>query len=237
MVKFTLFGVPVTIHPWFWITSALLGGAYHAKTSEDLLSVALFVLVATFSILVHEFGHALVGRKLGGGYPNIQLVALMGLAYNGGARLNKWQRVWMIAAGPGAGFALGFIVMAVLGFSFGDRDALALTAESVLGHRMPLSMSTAQFLYNRPFLDDLISNLLWVNFWWGVINLVPVIPLDGGQIMNEFVRPQKRAHLIAVIAAGCCVAYALMNQRLYMAAMFGYLGYNNYKAMQENRWQ
>ncbi len=115
MIRFTVFGVPVEIQPWFWITAALLGGATHVQTRDQLLGVLVFMVVATLSILVHEFGHALTGRKLGGGAAHIVLWALGGLAYNQGGRFTRWQRFWMIFMGPGAGFLLLALVVAGLG--------------------------------------------------------------------------------------------------------------------------
>lgn len=236
MVKFSLFGVPVTIQPWFFLTLVMLGGGLQANGQEALLEVALFVLAGTISVLVHEFGHALVGRRLGGGYATIELVAFMGLARNQGARFTPWQRFWMIAAGPGAGFALLFVVIAILGLAFGDSDALALTTSSLFHIYSDVSAPTAEFLMSRPFLDSLIDDFLWINFWWGVINLIPVIPLDGGQMVNVFVHPQKRVYQIGIVAAAAACLYGLMHHRYYMAAMFAYFGYNNYKAMKEVRW-
>lgn len=236
MVKFTLFGVPVTIHPWFWVSSAMLGGAYNAKSPEDFLQIGIFVLIATISILVHEFGHALVGRRLGGGYATIELVALMGLAYNHGGRFTRWQNFWRIAAGPGFGFIFGGIVLVALGFAFGDHDAIALFKMHVIGHRSSLSYPTLDFLLNKPYVSMMIGNLLYINFWWGVLNLLPVLPLDGGRIMDLFVRPQKRVYLISIVVASLCILYGLKTGNYYIAFLFGYFAFNNHKAMKENSW-
>ncbi|OYU43704.1 MAG: hypothetical protein CFE44_16935, partial [Burkholderiales bacterium PBB4] len=67
MIRFTIFGVPVEIQPMFWLTGAFIGGAINARTKEQILGVLVFMIVEAISILVHELGHALVGRRLGGG--------------------------------------------------------------------------------------------------------------------------------------------------------------------------
>ena len=65
MIEFKLFGIPVRVEPLFWLTIAILGGGLSAKSSEGLLLVALFVLAAFVSVLIHEMGHAMMIRKFG----------------------------------------------------------------------------------------------------------------------------------------------------------------------------
>ena len=65
MVRFTIFGIPVQIQPFFWITLAIIGGALGADSRAAIFSILLFVLASFISILVHELGHALTARKFG----------------------------------------------------------------------------------------------------------------------------------------------------------------------------
>ena len=70
--------------------------------------------------------------------------------------------------------------------------------------------------YSPPFgnnLDELIWFLLQINIFWGIINLLPVYPLDGGQIARElFVQSNPQAgianslRLSLTAAAGVAVA-------------------------------
>lgn len=240
MVRFTLFGVPVEIQPWFWVTGALLGGALNATTPDALRYVVIFIFASTISILAHEYGHALIGRRLAGGRPSIVLWAFGGLAYNEGGRFTKWTRFWMVAAGPGAGLLFALIVFIALMISFGPSDAMAMAGRSLFGISAPISESTASFLSEKLPLSALIRALLWINFWWSLINLLPVLPLDGGRIAEIFIKPQSRVYQLAIAAS---VAMALVGllwmQSLYTAVLFGYLAWKNFQSLKEltnTRW-
>ncbi|MCW1883607.1 site-2 protease family protein [Luteolibacter flavescens] len=233
MVRFTLFGIPVEIQPWFWLTIALLSGALFNPDPAGIQYGLIFILAATVSILVHELGHALTGRRLGGGYPKIVLWAMGGLAYNEGGRFTKSGRFWMIAAGPGAGFILGGLVFLIMVAVFGLSDAANLAGWSLIGMKPTLSAESLEFALNREPLMSLFRSMLWINFWWGVMNLLPVLPLDGGQITQLFVKPQKLVHQIAIAAAVATAVVGLVwRESLFMALLFGYLAWQNYQAMQ-----
>jgi stage IV sporulation protein FB len=239
MIRFSLFGIPVEVQPFFWVVSALMGGAIHADSQREVLSLVLFVIAAFVSIILHELGHALTGRKLGGGHAKILLTPFGGLAYNHGGRFTRGQRFWMIAAGPGAGFLFLLAILVLLSVFFGGSDVIALTGRLLFGifseFRSPDLIS---FLQQRPYLFLFINHLLWINFWWGVINLLPVMPLDGGQITDLFVRPRRQVYLIGVVAGAGMAALALLwLQSGYTAMLFGYLAWTNYQNMREVRWQ
>ena len=239
MIRFSLFGIPIEVQPFFWVMSALMGGALNADSRAAFFAMALFVVAAFISILVHELGHALTGRKLGGGYAKIVLTAFGGLAYNQGGKFDRQQRFWMIAAGPGAGFLFLIVILAVLALAFNGPDVTAFTSQVLFGTRAPFSTDElVNFLREKPFIYLFLSHLLWINFWWGVINLLPVMPLDGGQITDLYVRPQRLVFLIGLIAGASMAALAfLWLGSTYTALLFGYLAWQNYKNLQEVRWQ
>ncbi len=237
MVRFTLFGIPVEIQPWFWLTAAFFSGAFFSPTPEVMQYALIFILAATISILVHEFGHALTGRRLGGGHAKIVLWAFGGLAYNQGGRFTKSGRFWMIAAGPGAGFLLGGLVFLIMVSVFGPRDATGLAGWSLFGLRPSLSMDTLAFVESRWPLVSLFRSMLWINFWWGALNLLPVAPLDGGQIAQLFLKPQKRVHQVAIVTAVAMAGVGLWRESIYMALLFGYLAWKNYQELKNYTWQ
>ena len=75
---------------------------------------------------------------------------------------------------------------------------------------------------------------------WGLVNLLPIYPLDGGQIARELfnIGIRERHASIAAAFGGAAVliaAYALLNQRFYLALMFGFLAYGNFQTIQFNR--
>jgi len=237
MIRFTIFGVPVEIQPMFWLTGALLGGAAHANSQQELMEVIVFIIIMTISILVHELGHALVGRRLGGGSASITLWGLGGLAYNHGGRFTRSGNFWRVAAGPGAGFALGLLVVLMLCIGFGPLDGLNISSALLFKHLIAEpSDRFITFLSEGGQRIKIIHDFLWINFWWGVINLLPVLPLDGGRIVDLFVKPQKRVYQIGFIAATSMAIFAATRMGLWTVLMFGYLAYRNFQQMRENSW-
>ncbi|HEY8961884.1 MAG TPA: site-2 protease family protein [Luteolibacter sp.] len=238
MFRFSLFGVPVEIHPWFWITSAILGGITRASTSEALLAVMVFMVISAFSILVHEFGHALVGRRLGGGQASILLYSMGGLAYSHGGKFTRSGHFWRIAAGPGAGFALAFLTVAGLCVLLGPVGGLQVTGRLLFGiKRIAYTEEAFTFLSDYPQRVEIVYDLLWINFWWSAVNLLPVLPLDGGRIVDLFLKPQRRVYQLGMVAGILTSLASLFFLRsIYVPMLFGYFAYQNYQAWQSSRW-
>lgn len=238
MMRFTIFGVPVEIQPMFWLTGAFIGGAINARTKEQILGVLVFMIIMAISILVHELGHALVGRRLGGGYATITLWGLGGLAFNQGGRFTRSGNFWRVAAGPGAGFALFLLVVLLLCLGLGPVNGLNLTSLTLFGTVLtPASDELRTFVLEGGPKIRIINAFLWINFWWGILNLLPVLPLDGGRIAELFVKPQKLVYQIGLVTGIAMAAFGLMFLGSTLTAMmFGYLAYQNYQMMQSDRW-
>src|SRR5262245_21888224 len=164
MLKFRLLGIPVLIEWWFWLSALLLGGGMNARGPEDWTRVAVWTAVMFISILVHEMGHALAGTYFGA-RPGIKLHGFGGLTYLPGGSFTRLQSIFVSAAGPAAGLLLGLLVLFLA----------KLTPE-----RHDLKM--LWFAYRQA---------LYINFFWTFINLLPVQPLDGGQILREILGPRR----------------------------------------------
>ena len=106
MVRFSIFGIPVLVHPFFWVTLALIGGALNANSPSAILGLCLFLLAGFISILVHELGHALTARRFGA-RSEIVLQAFGGYAAYSGVRLTRPQSFAVTAAGPAVQILLG----------------------------------------------------------------------------------------------------------------------------------
>ena len=103
-----LFGVNIRINPWFWLMSAVLGWSRVQSGVPFLLIWMACVLV---SILVHEFGHVMMGRLFGSD-GHIVLYSFGGLAVGSIQIPNWWKRVLVSLAGPMAGFLLwGMLIL------------------------------------------------------------------------------------------------------------------------------
>ena len=179
--------------------------------------VLVWVAVVFVSVLVHELGHATVARRYGLG-PRIELYSMGGLTHFGRSRrLPAGRSILLSLAGPLFGFALGGLV---------------------LGAQRLLPPDT--HYYARVAVGDLV----WVNFGWGLINLLPLLPLDGGNVMRRLIelvkkRPDERLALrISIATAGLGVLWALQAERLFttfIAAYFLYVNVQAYRTLSEPR--
>ncbi|MEP4077423.1 site-2 protease family protein [Haloferula sp.] len=240
MVRFSLFGIPIEIQPWFWVTGAMLGGAWNANTREGLLFMMIFMIVMFISVLVHELGHAMTGLRLGGGQANIVLWAVGGLAYNRGGVFTPKQRFWMIFMGPGAGFLLLALVVVLLCLFFGPSSGLFMAFYAA---DIPLKLIPVQPTFEAiEFIQEsspkwwLIRAMVWVNFWWGIINLLPVLPLDGGQIAELLIKPRSRMHLVSGITSILMVLVSFKVGLMFAPFIFGFLAYKSFQEYKANSW-
>jgi Zn-dependent protease len=152
-LRWRMFGIPVRVHPFFWVMSAMLGWTVYL---DDGLSYLFLWIFAVFvSILIHELGHIFMGRAFGSD-GHIVLYSFGGLAIGSNQVPHWWQRVAVSFAGPAAGFVLAAVIYFV----------------------MPN-------LTNMPVARWFVSQMFGINLLWGLMNLLPVWPLDGGQISRE----------------------------------------------------
>jgi Zn-dependent protease len=232
-VRFTLLGIPVRIHPLFWVISAVLGW------SSSVQGVAIWVGCVFLSILVHEYGHGLTARAFG--YPaGIVLHGMGGLCYSDGERQTPRERLAVLAAGPGAGFALfGLLVVGLfLLYRVTPAESVGLLLTLLGLNELPLTT----LLKLRPlgqFGLFAVLNLMYINVFWGLVNLLPIWPLDGGQIAGVVlggVNPRhgrRWAHVVSLLTAGVLALVSYMRfQWIFGAIFFGMFAVSNYQALQ-----
>jgi stage IV sporulation protein FB len=209
MIRFSLFGIPVAIEPFFWITLVILGGASGADNAAEILNIGLFVIAGFISILVHELGHALTARSFGA-HARITLQAFGGYAAYAGVSLNRWQSFLVTAAGPGVQILLGLAVYFLMQF-------------------LPnLSEQGETFLYT----------LVLISFFWAILNLLPVVPLDGGQMLNAALGPARikitlwTSIVVAVVAA---LAMFTKTGSIIFPIFLGMFAWQAFQALKEQR--
>lgn len=240
-VRFRFLDVPVRIHPMFWLVAAVLG--WHEK---NVPMTALWVVCVLVSIMVHEYGHALMGKFFHGS-PSIVLWGLGGLCYSQTERQTPLQRLAVILAGPGAGFVLAAAVMVVTWLFTGISPGAQATAIIALFTGEPISADTAIKLRDvlpssesgRLVLEKAYGFLIWINVIWGLVNLLPLWPLDGGQatqILLQFVdrsRGRRWGHIVSLLVAGGLAVMVLsLTKDLFLGLFFGYFAFVNYQVLE-----
>ncbi len=223
MIHFTLFGIPCYIRPSFWVVMALLGGALNISSLQDLLPPALFVIAGFIAILSHELGHALVGKKLGGGEQTVVLEMLGGVTLSQGMQLNRIGRIAMITAGPLMTFLLGAVAYLITWNTAGD----VLSANGIgMIDMLFQPWWAAAFYPNLLFFCYLIM----IGLWWTILNLLPIFPLDGGQLLAQLVKSPKKVHMVGVITSIliAVAGYWYFNS-YFLPVLMLFLAYTNYR--------
>ncbi len=205
---FRLFGITVYLH-WAWFLVALWAINYrtHVYTSPVWNAAEYLSLFAI--VLMHEFGHQLACRSVGGQTHDIVLWPLGGVAY-----VTPPQRpgatLWSIAAGP--------LVNVIL---------IPVTAAMVM-------MSSRLGWYDtNADAYDLVHNIWYINLGLLIFNMMPVFPLDGGQILRSllwFVFGRANSLLVASIIGFLGVAgfvlLAIWMQSLWLGALCVFIALN-----------
>ena len=176
---FSFKGIAVYLH-WSWFVAAVLLVQYQAgKHKGDAYLWCALEYVALFGIvLLHEFGHALACKQVGGQAHEIVLWPLGGVAF-----VSPPQRpgatLWSIAAGPLVNVALLPVLWCLV-----------------------WAMQTSGWAAEAPNLYTTLRAIYWINIGILVFNLMPVYPLDGGQILRAllwFAFGRARSLLVASI--------------------------------------
>lgn len=214
---FRIRGIDVHLH-WSWLVVAFWGvsnrqGLYVSPIWNVVEYLSLFAIV-----LLHEFGHALACRQVGGQADQIVLWPLGGVAYVN-APYRPGAQLWSIAAGPLVNVAL---VPAIIGIAW----ALGITG---------LALESDDFW-------TWLGTLAQINLMILIFNLLPVYPLDGGQILRSLLwfRLGPRRSLFIATALGLVgtagfLALAFWWRSIWIGVMAGFIGLNCWRAFQASR--
>jgi Zn-dependent protease len=195
---FRLRGIEVHLH-WSWFLLAFYSISrripfYHSPVWGALEYLALFVIV-----LMHEFGHALACRQVGGAASEIVLWPFGGVAYVA-PPARPGATLWSIAAGP-------LVNVALLPVTFGLV---------YLDHRLG-------WMARSPDLHVFLQMVKLINAGLLIFNLLPVYPLDGGQILRALLwyplgkaRSLMVATVVGFIGGAGLVALAVHDESLWI---------------------
>ena len=195
--------IPIVIHPFFWVLIFFIGWL----NTLTFAGTVIWMAIITISILVHEYGHALIGLMFFQ-EAQIELVGFGGLTARRGPKLKLWQEFFVVLGGPLAGLLL-FVLALFLSWSVGQESWALYSALRVA---------------------------IYVNLFWSVFNLIPVMPLDGGHLLRIVLegffgfRGIKISLFLGVIFALFMSLFFFMTRNIITGALFAMLSFESYRS-------
>ena len=238
-ISFKFLGFPVRVHPGFFILPLVFGAGGAGSANNPGVMILTFVIVLFVSILVHELGHAIAFRYFG--VPSrIVLYWMGGLAisesgaWGGAKRLTPHQQIVVSLAGPAAGFVLAALTVGVV-LALGGR--LVFLWSGMFPLLIPNMLGTS-IESNEPLLQLLYASLFF-NLIWGAFNLVPVLPLDGGQVCRELCTLSnhqnglKTSLMISVGVAAFIALIGFVNKEQFIGIFFALMAISSWMTLQQ----
>lgn len=198
---FRFAGIQVSLHfSWF------LAAAYFLNSGRQLYARPIFAVYEYLGlfmiILLHEFGHAFACRSVGGSADRILLWPFGGVAFVRPPS-RPGAQLWSIAAGPLVNVAL-----------------------------IPILKLLRLFLWNAGSADlyQLVAMISAINVWILLFNLLPVYPLDGGQILRSLlwypfgrIKSLRIASVLGLIGAAAFILWAFQQRSLWIGLLAFFL--------------
>lgn len=222
---FTFLRVPVHVQPFFWLLGFFFASTRHADGSlfngtfhiTEPISFALWFPIVFAAVLFHEMGHALVGRRFGA-TPFVVLTGMGGYTQLHGQRFTPGRAAIVSFAGPLIGLVIGGLTQAYIHFT-------------------PIPLS--------PVVLAALQDIVFTNLLWAIFNLIPIVGLDGGNIMaalfdKGFGQRGIRAALIVSIFVAVAIVTLLwsvslasgMQPPIWETLLFGFFALRNYREWQ-----
>jgi len=213
-------GVPIRLHFTFvllLICLAVIG----LSSNQSPANYTLFVLAVIASVLLHEFGHALVSWLYG-----IRTIEIIMYPIGGVARLERppkpWEEFWIALTGPAINLAIAGFIFAML---YSEKRAVNL------------------FALVQPSDANLVDRIALANLILAGFNLLPAFPMDGGRMLRAILSRLKSEYEATRIAtwSGRMLAISMgLYGFVYMpmltfVAFFIYLGAANEGAASRGR--
>lgn len=178
--------------------------------SSTVVGSIIWTIVILISVLIHEFGHALTSVAFGQS-PRIDLMGFGGVTLREGPKLSLWKEFLIVLNGPCAGlilFAIAFQAKHLIGLKGGTYVAFGMEIAT------------------------------YVNLVWTLLNLLPILPLDGGRLVSIIleglfgVKGLKFSFLLSIILAVAFSAFLFIIQAFLGGALFLMLAFESYRSWQ-----
>ena len=239
---FSIFGFEVRTHPAFFIMPILLGRGLIPPDVNTGVGWLLLIAIFFVSVLIHELGHAFAFRYFG--VPSrIVLYWMGGLAIpdSGGNVWNRHQgrslhpneQIIVSLAGPVAGLILGAIIC---GLVYAIGGTLFVPRGFIIPVPVPDLQETA-FAQHGVVWMVLESGIL-LNILLNLLNLIPIYPLDGGQIARQIMIQMdpwnglKNSLFLSIAACLIMIVLGLKYDHHFLAIFFGMMAWSNYQSLQ-----
>ncbi len=202
--------IPLKISPSFFAMAALLG----FLNTFSLMGTVIWAFVIFISVLFHEYGHAIAATFFGQ-RAQIQLFAFGGLTIPQGKKLKGYQEFIVIAMGPLFGFLLYFATLFV--------PVEALASSSAFG----------------PYLAYLVIVTRFINLFWTIVNLIPILPLDGGHLLRVILEGfighkawKVSFYISLILSALACVFFFFVGQ-FFIGAIFLLFTFQSFETLRQ----
>lgn len=201
--------IPIHIHPTFWIFLLFFTDIYRDPSIESVI----WGVVMFFSLLVHEYGHALTARCFGAD-PTITLEAFGGNARYNGRGISPKQEFLITLNGP-------------------LFESLLIVISYVV---LKLEVFEAY-----PYIDYFFYVMMRLNILWCLLNLIPLVPLDGGHLAHYVLEKkfgpqgQKISILIGLFCAVLAIPYLYFSGFFFFGTLLVIYGIQNMQALRENQ--
>lgn len=180
--------------------------------SLSLIGTLVWVVVIFISVLFHEFGHALTAFCFKQ-RPRIELVALGGLTYHEGKKISFGKQFLIVFNGPFFGFILFGIAIFLLQYPALQQGNIGLILQLLKG----------------------------VNLFWTACNLLPVFPLDGGQLLRIIleaiwgIKGIKYSLITSIVIALVCSLLFFLMQAFFIGSLLFLLAFQSYDTYRKSR--
>jgi Zn-dependent protease len=217
-VNFRFLDFRIRIHPFFWLLSLLIFANYSiGSLREWLLELFARICALFLSILVHELGHALVFRYI--------------FSVESSITLHGFGGVTVPHSPPRRYYGVEGLLCNVLLYAAGCLSGFILAAITFgLFVTIPTQINFGLLSLVQTFLQ--VTAI--ISIVWGIFNLLPIHPLDGGQISREiflFFSPRRglaNSLAISLVTAGIAIWFCATNSLLFGVIVIGFLAYQNY---------
>jgi len=116
-----------------------------------------------------------------------------------------------------------------------DRDLIPITAAGPIS---TLILCVGSYFLEPIIPGTFITYMFNINLFLFVFNILPIYPMDGGQIVRSYAnlsknryKNRRRASWLSLIFSGLVLVYALYNFSLFMIIFAGYFAYLSLKEL------